>query len=91
MKSVFNNVLQEHLSNQWEIVINNNVSGNIYFEAVPNPQRNTVYKINEELKIYYKDQWFDFEETSIEGVGIAHVPIEGMINYYGNVIRSDYS
>ena len=88
---VSNNVLQEDLSNQWEIVINNNASGNIYFEAVPNPQRNTVYKINEELKIYYKDQWFDFEETSIEGVGIAHVPIEGMINYYGNVIRSDYS
>ena len=58
---------------------------------IENPQRNTVYNINGELKIYYKDDWYDFTQNENGGTGIAHVPIEGMINYLGNVVQSTYA
>ena len=46
------------------------------------PKRNTVYSIGEELKIYYKDQWYNFQEKD-KDTGIAVVPIEGLITYLG--------
>lgn len=61
-----------------------------YFSTneIPNPKLNTVYKVNGALKIYYQYQWYDFEQQP-ENTGLAKVPVEGMINYVGNVIRSD--
>ena len=59
-------------------------------EDIAEPKRNTVYNINGELKIYYKDDWYDFTQNS-DGTGVAHVPIEGMINYLGNVVQSTYA
>ena len=59
-------------------------------DEIEDPQRNTVYNINSQLKIYYKDEWYDFTQNS-DGTGIAHVPIEGMINYLGNVVQSTYA
>lgn len=56
---------------------------------IKKPKRNVVYNINDSLKIYYKDEWYDFEEKA-EDTGWAVVPIEGMINYYGQVVQSDY-
>ena len=53
------------------------------------PKRNTVYSIGNSLKIYYKDQWYDFQEKD-KDTGIAVVPIEGLITYLGNIVQSDY-
>lgn len=58
-------------------------------EDIAEPKRNTVYNINGVLKIYYKDDWYDFTQNS-DGTGVAHVPIEGMINYLGNVVVYSY-
>ena len=66
------------------------------------PVRNTVYKINDSFKIYYSDgKWYSFEmlpldETNVaanvtsEKVGLAKVPVQGQINYYGSVVQSSY-
>lgn len=64
--------------------------GYVGVEDIAEPKRNTVYNINGELKIYYKDDWYDFTQNS-DGTGVAHVPIEGMINYLGNVVQSTYA
>ena len=70
---------------------------------VKHPQYNTVYNINGEMKIYARDShWYDFERlpldetdimanTSDEKVGMACIPIEGQINYFGQVLRSKFA
>lgn len=71
-------------------------------EDIKKPKRNTVYNIAGDLKIYYHDHWYNFKNiakdstnlignTATEEIGLAIVPIEGQINYYGNVIRSSYA
>lgn len=67
-----------------------------------NPKRNTVYDIAGKLKIYYHDNWYDFKQlqndttnllpnNATQEIGLAVVPIEGQINYYGLVVQSTYS
>lgn len=74
----------------------NNVS------EIINPKRNTVYDIAGKLKIYYHDNWYDFKQlqndttnllpnNATQEIGLAVVPIEGQINYYGLVVQSTYS
>lgn len=57
-----------------------------------NPQLNRVYMVNGKFKIYYNYKWYDFVRNyeNHETVGLAVVPVEGMINYYGDVIRSEF-
>lgn len=57
-----------------------------------NPQLNTVYMVNGQFKIYYNYGWYDFTRNyeDHDTVGLAIVPVEGMINYYGDVIRSEF-
>ena len=66
---------------------------------IKNPILNTVYNINNELKLYYNYQWYDFAFASIdaidgnvstERIGIAAMPVEGMINYYGTIMTTNY-
>lgn len=69
---------------------------------VKKPKYNTVYSINDSNKIYYLDDcWYDFKEidpdtTNVIGnqsktkIGLASVPIDGQINYYGSVVESTY-
>ena len=78
---------QEYLDD-WEFVVDSTEYTAI--SEIIKPYRNTVYNINDELKIYYKDDWYDFTQNS-DGTGIAHVPIEVMINYLGNVVQSTYA
>lgn len=59
-------------------------------DAEDNPQRNCVYNRDGKLQIYYHNKWYDFEENS-DGTGNAHVPVEGMINYLGDIQRNIYS
>lgn len=57
---------------------------------IVNPVRNNVYSIGNSLKIYYSDgQWYDFEKQD-KGVGLAKVPIQGSVNYYGSIVRVNY-
>ena len=80
---------RQRFLDDWEYVLDSSeYASSIDIES---PQRNTVYNINGELKIYYKDDWYDFTQNENGGTGIAHVPIEGMINYLGNVVQSTYA
>lgn len=88
----FDNINRKY-SRQWSIVSDtledmaNASQGYSSLEEITNPQRNTVYNINGTLKIYYKNNWYDF--TQYGDYGIAKVPIEGLINYFGNVVQSN--
>ena len=68
-------------------------------EEIKSPVLNTVYNINNELKLYYNYQWYNFafasidtidKNTATERIGIAAMPVEGMINYYGTVMTTNY-
>ena len=79
---------------EWEYVLDSSVeeaSGEKYTitKDVQYPQLNTVYKIGGNLKIYYQYEWYDFIQNS-DNTGIARVPIEGTINYYGDVLQVNY-
>lgn len=79
---------RQRFLDDWEYVIDDNsqIYGSI--DEITSPQRNTVYNVDSVLKIYYKDNWYDF--TQYDNYGVAHVSIEGMINYLGNVVQSTY-
>ena len=68
----------------WEYVLDENQYNSL--SEIKTPQFGTVYNINNHYEIYYQSQWFDFDEKT----EIAAMPIEGMINYLGDIIRSDY-
>lgn len=53
---------------------------------VVSPLRNCVYNINGTNEIYYHNSWYDYNATT----SIAKVPIQGLINYTGDIIRSVY-
>lgn len=67
------------------------------YADIKRPKNNTVYTVNNKIKIYYNDVWYDFKEVDfddiennkkIQTIGIAAVPVQGAINYYGNIIKS---
>lgn len=68
----------------WEYVLDENEYNSLL--DIPHPLLGTVYRVGKEYKIYYQNQWFDFDKEK----EIAVMPIEGMINYLGDIIRSDY-
>ena len=57
---------------------------------IENPQLQTVYKVQDTYYIYYKDhQFYKFIfDDDTHQTGVAQVPIQGYINYYGNVIKN---
>lgn len=58
---------------------------------VKNPKYNTVYNIGNDKYIYYiNGEWYQVFEDSNGASITAKVPIEGMINYLGSVVRSEY-
>ena len=68
---------------------------------INHPKRNTVYNIQGKLRIFYHDNWYDFQtivkeetnltpNTSLEEIGLVRAPVDGQINYYGSVVRSSY-
>ena len=75
-------ISRQRFLEDWEYVVDE--SGD-----TSKPKRNTVYTINGELKIYYKDDWYNFTQKD-NGIGVAEVPIEGIINYLGNVVVYTY-
>lgn len=90
----------------WQVINPDNPkSGYVTYntvEEIENPQRNTVYDIGGNLKIYYHDHWYNFKNLAIDTtelidnnamqeIGLAVAPIEGQINYYGTVVQSTYA
>lgn len=75
---------QPYLKN-YEFVMNNDTA---YpdTDSVGMPKLNTVYPIGNGYKIYYQYQWYDFEMAEND-TGIAVVPVEGAINYIGDIVR----
>lgn len=83
--SIENTSQQYHLD-EWEFIKEN--SG----EGITNPQYNHVYSINGINKIYYiDDEWYDFEYDGTNHIGLAKVPVSGIINYKGNINKKTYS
>lgn len=71
-------------------------------KEITNPQRNTVYDVGGNLKIYYHSKWYDFKRLNkdttdlrpnlaTQEIGLAVAPIEGQVNYYGTVVQSTYA
>lgn len=55
------------------------------------PKRNTVYTVGTSSKIWYDDgKWYDFALDEDGESGIALMAVSGSVNYYGDVLRSDY-
>ena len=90
----------------WQVINpDNSKSGYVTYntvEEIENPQRNTVYDIGGNLKIYYHDHWYNFKNLAIDTtelvsnnamqeIGLAVAPIEGQVNYYGTVVQSTYA
>ena len=83
------NTSKKYNLDEWEFV---DETGNNYssFNEITNPQYNHVYEVNNKQKIYYIDgQWYGFNKTT-EEIGLAKVPISGIINYKGDLIKKTY-
>ena len=82
-----------NIENKWSKIT---VTGNeapISTSQIKNPKYNTIYQINDELYIYYLNgNWYPVQY--IEGSDdtmLAAVPVEGLVSYYGEVIRNTYA
>ena len=67
---------------------------------INSPVDHGVYLINGSLQIYYNSNWYDFSymdkdnitnNTATIKTGIVACPIDGIINYYGQVVTTDYA
>ena len=83
---------QDFLQN-WECVIEPTTYAAINITEVPHPKYNTIYNVNGKQYIYYvNSQWYEVTPMEdIEDTVLAAVPVEGIISYYGNVIRNSYN
>ena len=77
----------------WECVIEPTTYAAITITEVPHPKYNTIYNVNGKQYIYYTNsQWYEVTPMEdIEDTVLAAVPVEGIVSYYGNVIRSSYN
>ena len=72
----------------WEYMVSEESFGSVY--DVKYPVVNTVYRIGNGFKIYHFDgKWYNFRPQD-ENTGIAEVPVEGVVNYYCDVLRGEY-
>ena len=83
---------QDFLQN-WECVIEPTTYAAIAITEVPHPKYNTIYNVNGKQYIYYvNSQWYEVTPMEdIEDTVLAAVPVEGIVSYYGNVIRNSYN
>lgn len=79
-------------------VLNSNIKDYEFLETeelvseVLTPKRNHVYQIKEgekiiAHKIFYMNDWYDFEFEEGKLAGIAKVPVEANVNYHGDVLE----
>lgn len=83
---------QDFLQN-WECVVEPTTYAAINITEVPHPKYNTIYNVNGKQYIYYvNSQWYEVTPMEdIEDTVLAAVPVEGIVSYYGNVIRNSYN
>lgn len=83
---------QDFLQN-WECVVEPTTYAAINITEVPHPKYNTIYNVNGKQYIYYvNSQWYEVTPMEdVEDTVLAAVPVEGIISYYGNVIRNSYN
>lgn len=70
----------------YEFVVDDKTYNEI--EEITSPQNNTVYTVDDGQTIYYQQDWYEFIMGE-DDTGIARVPIEGAINYAGDIIRTN--
>lgn len=60
--------------------------------AIEEPKTNTIYQINGQNYIYYSDgEWYPVSSIDTDSnTAVVQVPIEGIVSYYGDVIRNTY-
>lgn len=100
-----NDAEYDAIADDWE-KINDAYAEEVYRDAmrkatladIKNPVRQMVYKVNDSYYLYYMDgnfYQFDYDKDDDGNVvttrGTAHVPVQGYINYYGNVVRNNYN
>ena len=54
------------------------------------PIYNGVYGLNGKHIIYHQDKWYDFKLADDMATGVASIPVEGAINYLGDILTSVY-
>lgn len=55
-------------------------------DEIPNPVKNGVYIINNKKKIYYNNDWYDFDDTNND----VKCPVDGSVNYYCEIVKGVY-
>ena len=75
----------------WECVVDEETTGQSTSD-IKNPHPNTVYTVGGKQYIYYiNGQWYEVGEMENDSSSLlAKVPIQGIISYYGNVVRNSY-
>lgn len=79
---------------EWECCFDDKGYSDI--SQVVSPSVNTVYSIGDKLKIYYRDgHWYDYKkeldsDKKSKKTGIAAVPVQGTVNYYGDIVQTNY-
>ncbi|MBD9053467.1 MAG: hypothetical protein EGR23_07675 [Holdemanella biformis] len=75
----------------WECCEDNNEITYKRVNDVKNPKYNSIYNIGNDKYIYYiNGEWYQVFPDIGGASFTAKVPIEGMINYLGSVVRSEY-
>ncbi len=75
----------------WECCEDNNEITYKRVNDVKNPKYNSIYNIGNDKYIYYiNGEWYQVFPDTGGASFTAKVPIEGMINYLGSVVRSEY-
>ena len=84
------NTSKKYNLDEWEFIKENIIYSSI--EQIVKPKYNHIYKVNNSWKIYYiDDQWYDFEFILNDEIGLAKVPVNGMINYKGDIVKKTYT
>ena len=75
----------------WECCEDNNEITYKRVNDVKNPKYNSIYNIGNDKYIYYiNGEWYQVFPDIGGASFTAKVPIEGIINYLGSVVRSEY-
>lgn len=82
---------QTDIDSEWNQIVEYSIPSEI--SDIKNPRYNTVYQVAGSLYIYYiNGQWYPIGYMDgYEDTMLAAVPIEGLISYYGDVIRNTYA
>ena len=82
---------QYDIDDKWNPITEYSIPAEV--NDIKNPRYNTVYQVAGSLYIYYiNGQWYPIGYMEkYEDTMLAAVPIEGLISYYGDVIRNTYA